>query len=225
MAIRFTSVKCPECSASLSFEEGREKMYCSYCGTQILSVNEIEHTYRHVDEADVKRAETERLIYLKELELTEKEDERTHKRYSTAFKVAGAIAIIGALIEIVDPYNMLGIFMIEGAAIIALFSFMSWDNHKDKKKKGKRRAISPNEVIISENMSDCEGDNYNSVVARYRSAGFSNIQAIPLNDLNIFSAKKNGQVESVSINGDDDFDEGDIFQKEASVVITYHSTR
>ena len=34
-----------------------------------------------------------------------------------------------------------------------------------------------------------------------------------------------GQVESVSINGDDDFDEGDIFQKEASVVITYHSTR
>lgn len=31
--------------------------------------NENEHTYRYVDAADVKRAETEQLVYLKELEL------------------------------------------------------------------------------------------------------------------------------------------------------------
>ena len=62
------------------------------------------------------------------------------------------------------------------------------------------------------------------MVAQYRSAGFTNVQAVPLHDLNIFTAKKNRQVETVSINGNDDFDEGDIFQKKDSVIITYHST-
>ena len=36
MAVKFTSVKCPECGANLPIEEGREKMFCSYCGTQII---------------------------------------------------------------------------------------------------------------------------------------------------------------------------------------------
>ena len=30
MAIKFTSVKCPECGAALPIEEGRKQMSCSY---------------------------------------------------------------------------------------------------------------------------------------------------------------------------------------------------
>ena len=97
MAVKFTSVKCPECGANLPIEEGREKIFCSYCGTQIIVTNENEHTYRHVDEAEVKRAETEQLVHLKELELEEKENERSRKGRNTAFAIAGTLAIIGAI--------------------------------------------------------------------------------------------------------------------------------
>ena len=34
---------------------------------------------------------------------------------------------------------------------------------------------------------------------------------------------KDGSVEKVSINGDSDFEEGDIFPEEAAVVVTYHT--
>ena len=69
MAIKFTSVKCPECGASLPIEEGREKLFCSYCGVQIIMTNENEHIYRHIDEAKIKQAEVNQAVQLKKLEI------------------------------------------------------------------------------------------------------------------------------------------------------------
>ena len=48
MAIKFTSVKCPECGAKTHIEEGRNQAFCSYCGTKILITNENEYIIRHV---------------------------------------------------------------------------------------------------------------------------------------------------------------------------------
>lgn len=172
MSVKFSSVKCPECGANLPIEEGRERMFCSYCGAQIIMTNENEHTYRHVDEAEVKRAETEQLIHLKELELEEKERERSRKGRYTAFAIAGGLAGIGALSEIIIPESLLGMGAIVVAMWIALFALISKD---DQKKKKARRIISPNDVQIIENMCGCEGKNYNGVVAQYRAAGFSDV--------------------------------------------------
>ncbi|MCB7067525.1 hypothetical protein LI031_27070 [Enterocloster citroniae] len=72
-------------------------------------------------------------------------------------------------------------------------------------------------------MIGCEEKNYNSVVMLFRGAGFTNVTAVPLNDLNILSQRKNGQVEAVTINGNGDFDEGDVYPREANILITYHS--
>ena len=105
---------------------------------------------------------------------------------------------------------------------IALFAVINGDN---KKKKKARRIISSNEVQISEKMQDYEEKNYNSIVALYKAAGFTNINIVPLCDLNIFTSKKNGQVEDITIDGDSDFDEGDVFSKLSNVTITYHSMK
>lgn len=221
MAVKFTSVKCPECGANLPIEEGREKMFCSYCGTQVIMTNENEHTFRHVDEAEIKRVEMERLLQLKELELEEKENERSRQGKVIAFSISGGLAGIGAISEIVIPYNVLGIFAIIVAAYIALFTLISMDNSKKKT----RRIISSGEVQITENMESCEGENYDAVTTLFSAAGFTNIQTIALKDLNFFRAGKNGQVESVSINGDDGFEKGEVFKKTDCVIITYHSTK
>ena len=221
MAVKFTSVKCPECGANLPIEEGREKIFCSYCGTPIIMTDENEYTYRHIDEAEVKRAETEQLVHLKELEMEEKENTRKRKGIAVAYSVAGGLAIIGAISEIVVPYNILGIAAMCVAMYIALSALILGDSQERKK----RRVASANEVQISEAMKNGKGKNYNAVINVYRSAGFNNIKAIALGDLSFFTAKKNGLVATVSINGNDDFDEGDIFQRNANVIITYHSTR
>lgn len=220
MAVKFTSVKCPECGANLPIEEGREKIFCSYCGTPIIMTDENEYTYRHIDEAEVKRAETEQLVHLKELEMEEKEDERKRKGIVIAYSIAGGLAIIGAISVALFESALGG-----GAILVAAYIAMITNISQDNKKKKTRRVVSPNEVQITEAMESCEDEKYHAVVSLFRSAGFNNVKTIALGDLNFFTAKKNGQVVTVSINGDDDFDEGDIFQRNANVIITYHSTR
>lgn len=71
-------LKCPSCGAQLSVEEGRDYTFCQYCGTKIILEKDNVFIYRHIDDADIKRAETERIIKLKELEI----EERSHKKRS-----------------------------------------------------------------------------------------------------------------------------------------------
>ena len=217
MAIQFVSVKCPECGADLSIEEGREFAFCSYCGTKVLMSNENEHIYRNIDEARIREAETERMIRMRELELEEKENARGRKSLMIAYGIALAFVLIGALICIAEP--LAGMWGIIIGAYIAMFTFVKSD---DKKKK-QRRYVGANDVAITEAMTDCSDKNYHSAELLFKGAGFANVTAVPLGDLNVFNMKKNGQVEMVTINGNEDFEEGDVFPKASNVLITYHS--
>ena len=76
--MKLLSLKCPSCGGSLSVEEGREFTFCQFCGTKILLTDENKFTYRHIDDADIKRAETERIVQLKELEL--EKDKRSNRK-------------------------------------------------------------------------------------------------------------------------------------------------
>ncbi len=69
--ISMVSVKCPDCGATLSIEEGRQNAFCTYCGAKVIIQNENERIYRHVDEARIKEVEAHKEIRLKELELEE----------------------------------------------------------------------------------------------------------------------------------------------------------
>ena len=142
------SLKCPECSASLSVKEGRDQLFCQYCGAKIVLQNENERIYRRIDEADVKRSETERLIRLKELEMeaAKQEDEKASKRLkvkiSLALVVAGiAMAVFGNFLGEASgnpdssfyAMSIIGIMlpMIAFPCLIGAFD----DDKKSKKKK------------------------------------------------------------------------------------------
>lgn len=72
MGISLVAIKCPECGATLNIIEGRNQMFCTYCGAKILLHNENEFIYRSIDEAELKHAETEQMVELKRLEMLEK---------------------------------------------------------------------------------------------------------------------------------------------------------
>ena len=72
-------------------------------------------------------------------------------------------------------------------------------------------------------MMDCIDYHFNKAVQLYKNAGFININAIPLHDLTRFNQKKDGMVESITINGNDEFEEEEVYPKNANILITYHS--
>ena len=65
---KIASLKCPSCGAVLS-DENSDVMFCKFCGSKLIIDNDNEHIYKNINVADVKRAETEQLVKLKELKM------------------------------------------------------------------------------------------------------------------------------------------------------------
>ena len=82
-------------------------------------------------------------------------------------------------------------------------------------------AIGENEAMIPLSGANCKYKNYKDVEKLFANAGFTNITAEILYDI-FWGITDEGEVERVSINGKTDFVRGDVFEKNASVVITYH---
>lgn len=80
-----------------------------------------------------------------------------------------------------------------------------------------------NEVQVPFPSKDLKGENYEQVIIDLENAGFVEITTKKNTDLVTGFITKDGSVEKVSINGDSDFEEGDIFSEEAAVVVTYHT--
>ena len=82
-------MKCPECKANLSVEEGRKYCFCQYCGTKIMleddRVNKTYYTYRN--EARLRQAEIDREIALKKLEIEKIKVEQEEKRKNKNRKI------------------------------------------------------------------------------------------------------------------------------------------
>lgn len=217
MAISVISVKCPECGASLSIESTREFSFCQYCGTKVILHNENEHIYRTIDEAGIKQAETDRLVKMRQLDMEEKSNS-SRKIMIIAWIAAMVILItLGIIGYSIDNTGM------EFCMLLSILVGMWGLAFLVKGKNKKTTVVGENEAVISSAMASYSEKNYNSVELLYKGAGFVNVTTVPLKDLNVFTRKRNGQVEMVTINGNSDFDEGDVFSKSANIVITYHS--
>jgi hypothetical protein len=64
-------------------------------------------------------------------------------------------------------------------------------------------------------------DQYETVVSTLKEWGFTNIQTAPVYDI-VFGITQEGSVANVTINGATDYARGDIFKKDAEIIVTYH---
>lgn len=78
-------------------------------------------------------------------------------------------------------------------------------------------------IKISFSSKELDGEDYKDVRTRFEKAGFTIITVEPLRDLITGWINKEGEVESVSINGQTTFSEGDSFPKDAEIRIVYHT--
>lgn len=100
---KIIQLKCTNCGADLEITEKRDIIYCTYCGSKMLLNDENEYTYRYIDEADVKRAETEKIVKLKELEM--KAENKKRKARKKLLEIVGCTAffLVAILLFVLLP--------------------------------------------------------------------------------------------------------------------------
>ena len=77
------------------------------------------------------------------------------------------------------------------------------------------------EAPMPQSASSYKFDNYEDVQKELTDAGFTNISFEILYDI-VLGWTDEGEIENISVDGKTDFDQGDIFKKDAPIVITYH---
>lgn len=80
-----------------------------------------------------------------------------------------------------------------------------------------------NEITVPANSSDFKGENYEDVVRELSDAGFVNVCSIAMSDMVFGLLTKEGQVETVSINGTTEYKKDVAFPSDAEIIIRYHS--
>lgn len=235
MAIQFQSIKCPDCGANLQIGEQGAPSYCSYCGASIIMTNDREIVHRYIDEAELRRAETERAVQMKRIDIMERkqaererniekaereEAELQSKREQIAYakrKKTLAAIVIGAVILLSIRFDISFV----GTPLLLSELVIFFLIHRDKKRL--------EEVGVGEKLrvpsvvSEFSEKSYTMIEAALSGAGFKNIRCVPLNDLVIGIRKKPGTVESIVINGHAITSSGGKYPAESTVVISYHS--
>ena len=218
MAIKLVTLKCPECGALLKVEEDRKQVFCSYCGAKIILDNDNEYISRKVDDAEIKHAETERMVELKKLEIAEKTIKERQKRHS--LKVF--ISIILGIFSIVSLSSNDDITF--GRSLVAcLILLCMWvgelsgdTNHVDEDKTGI-------EVKVPKTIAGFQREHFVAIEKIFKDAGFTNVKCEPLGDLTTGLLVKPNTVESITINGYYIYSGGKEYLSDAPVIIYYHS--
>lgn len=82
-------------------------------------------------------------------------------------------------------------------------------------------AVGEGEAMMPASARDFKYDNYKDVETALKDAGFTNIKTAILYDI-VWGWTSEGEVDSVSVNGNTEFAKGNVFKKDAEIVITYH---
>ncbi|MCH5267712.1 MAG: zinc ribbon domain-containing protein [Lachnospiraceae bacterium] len=144
MAVNIISVKCPNCEASLDIEADRNQVFCTYCGAKLIINNENEYVYRHIDEASIKQAETDRIMKLKQMEIAEKNRESAEKTKLLKIKISLILATVGIVMMVGgvllgnatgESISIVGFIPLIGSAYIWLFSIINEDDDFGEKVK------------------------------------------------------------------------------------------
>lgn len=100
-------------------------------------------------------------------------------------------------------------------AFLALFALAALSGDKE--------VDDPNMIKIGTSSSSIVGENYQTIITRLETRGFTNIEVTLIEDLILGWLVKDGEIESIEIDGITEFDSSSNFSKDAKIVIAYHT--
>jgi|GEM_PF-939203 hypothetical protein len=218
--IRTIALTCPNCGSALTVEDDRKFIYCEYCGTKVMLHDDSTQTIHTIDEAAIKRAENER--YSQEMQVQQQERERKMRARFLVFWIATIMLCMAlVIVGLVTDFEPLLFFFPVGFLIGAGgFIYLLHRKKMDMRRNPTDRTAKVNDLIAS-----AQGRNAEKVRQELLLLGFTNINMIPLNDLPPLLMIRNGTVKGLSIDGEQELWEGQLFSENAKVTVTYHSPR
>ena len=227
MAITFNSVKCPECGANLPVEEGRDKLFCSYCGTQVIVTNENEHIYRYIDETGIVQSDNSKEVRMRELDIEERRgffEDSLRKTLIIIWIVVSLVLIIiaigvmfyagdGGLDGFLFLFYVCGPF-VGGGAYLIFKVIPDKENEKILRQSGGIR--------FPKGLEPFSESNYEVLYNELVNAGFTNINCVNMHDLMLGLLTKKGKVEKVTVNGKQITSGGKTYMPSTPITIIYH---
>ena len=230
MATKMISFRCPDCGASLEIAEDRVQGFCTYCGAKIQFRNENEYVVRSVDEADVKRAETEQMLELKRLELLEEMRKEQKKMKALEFKGSALIAIIavgmilgGIIYNTFVNSSSWGFAVVMFGVLILMFLGLKWLHDRDEEKEAMEDLLHPGRVTIPTTVMNYEFKNYKTIESELKGAGFTDIKCVPQHVSQMDVLKRPNIVAAIHVNGKRISGAPEAFPKDAKITISYYS--
>lgn len=194
--MRIKPIKCPSCGAPLDIKRGADTCECLSCGCVFAVDNgKLEYTYNKNVYIRNDTSYTER--YIEDAEVIRARTEEKEKRRAWIGSWIGWLAFLVLMAGLIIPLVIAG-------------------NNADKKVMQAKASG----MISAGYYQDYLEKDYKGVVAQFEAAGFTNIQTIDLHDAGI-RFWDNGEVESVTVDGDAQFSRNDYFSPDAKVVISY----
>ena len=190
---------CPNCRGKLVVDNDKGCYRCLHCGT--------EFRFKESDKVAAERIRSDANVRV--------EHDR-NETYKTIQKMKGKVEIEKS------KHKITRLFIWAVIIIVLIVSYAGWklvhkiNNYQEEQShKGK--------IEITTTITNYKGTRFNDMEMYLRDAGFTDIEGIPLNDLTQKLVNKEGMIESISINGSKDFDQGEWFTPETPIKVSYHS--
>lgn len=210
----------------------KESLFCDYCGAQQDRLEELyvklklEQERNEKERIRVQEEEIRQEIDFRERQAIRDVELAREQAHQEEIRRENAKQFQKFLLKLL-PYILLAL------GVYFLFKheqYIQQRNHEAEVVEAHRK---DGDIELSFSHFDFENkeDNknnpvkYNSVKSDFQNAGFKNIELQKQKDLGFFDRKKEGNVISVSINGNSNFSKGDWFPKNAKIKITYHARK
>lgn len=228
MAITFNSVKCPECGANLPVEKGRERLFCSYCGTQVIITNENEHIYRYIDEAGMVQADNSKEIRMRELSIEEQRGYFNDNLRKTLIIIWLIVSILLLVIGIgimfmtgeEGPFLGFGFLVYVGGPVIGGGAYVVFKLIPEK--ENEKYLARSGGIKFPKSLEPFSGKNYEVIYSTLINLGFTNIVCINMHDLTVDLLEKKGEVEKVIVDGKNITLGGRVYMPNTPISILYH---
>jgi len=193
--VETVQLRCKSCNGTMTLSSDRKVLSCPYCESTELIVESDSVAKQRIKSDAYKEVQFSKDKTKKDIVIAKQEHEI--RKEKTNFKRTITWIIIGVALFI---------------AFEAFCMFMAgyFDNHDG-------------EIKVSASSNELKGENYENVIERLEDMGFYNIETEALGDLVVGWFDKENAVKEITIDGDSKFSEGDWFDQDADIKITYHS--
>ena len=213
MSTKLVPAICTQCGGSVAVDPSQEKAFCSYCGTPFFVEKAIENY--NIQHANIERVESMNIHHHKRgavesvLDFIEKQKKTPEERKQEEQRQE----IISQIFN--KKYLIRNLIIIGAVAISILVIGIMGATSEKPSHEGEARTPGGSIYHI--------GEDYKDVVSDFEDNGFTNIKTEKLEDLITGWITKDGEVESVSVDGDVDYKANGWYPNDVEVIITYHT--